>query len=620
MLAPSSRSALVPNLVRWLKVNVGVYDELQNSTSQDPESARDSARIGWLEVARLSISATAAMLDRLHLSLVDDAICADRSLLLQEYDNLEFVLSLLPRLLDMLNELRQNALVQSLQRHRSASTVLAKQPVVFPAAHPVSLLCEPPPGRADKSDNGLYAMQADTVAVIVAALHISPTSVTRNYLESVLEVEGTAFVARLLKQILQLGASLLANEVYPATWLNVSMMSHKAVVKAADAASSIMRRYFVPEQHDAATFDTLLWRSFFDMLLKLLLSPSLVIEEFSPARQRAVWRLAGDLRGEGAKILLHSWEALSWQENEQNLAGSGLGGYQIGLGNIVEPVLELCLSHHDELRSTAVKILYSLIVAEFHLNNSFHSIENEVLDRLDKLFSHKKGDEISRAFFITQLRHLFDGSDLDERLRSQVEVFLDSINYFLELLLGIRNLPESEEWQDDRVSGTLKLMAFIEKRHRSIYIRYVHRLVEFHVASNHFVEAGLTLKLHADLYTFDTSCILPAMDDLDLPQQSEFGRKEILYLRMLELLSKGKAYESAIAISKELQKEYEHSVYAYQRLSELLVHQADLYGSIMSQTRYFPPVFRVAFFGLAFPLSVQNKQFVYRGFEWEKYG
>ena len=30
------------------------------------------------------------------------------------------------------------------------------------------------------------------------------------------------------------------------------------------------------------------------------------------------------------------------------------------------------------------------------LNNSFHSIENEVLDRLDKLFSHKKGDEISR--------------------------------------------------------------------------------------------------------------------------------------------------------------------------------------------------------------------------------
>ena len=163
------------------------------------------------------------------------------------------------------------------------------------------------------------------------------------------------------------------------------------------------------------------------------------------------------------------------------------------------------------------------------------------------------------AFFITQLRFLFEDTSMDERLRQQVATFLDSVNYFLELLLGIRNLPESEEWQDDRVSGTLKLMSFIEKRHRSIYIRYVHRLVEFHVTSNQFVEAGLALKLHADLYTFNTRCILPAMDDLDLPHQSEFGRKEILYLRMLELLSKGKAYESAISISKggrELQSIY----------------------------------------------------------------
>ena len=155
-----------------------------------------------------------------------------------------------------------------------------------------------------------------------------------------------------------------------------------------------------------------------------------------------------------------------------------------------------------------------------------------------------------RAFFITQLRSLFESTTMDERLREQVEAFLDSINQFLELLLGIRNLPDSEEWQDDRVIGTLKLMAFIEKRQRSLFIRYVHRLCEFHIASNQFTEAGLTLKLHADLYRFDTTCILPAMPELDLPQQSEFGRKELLYLRILELLSKGKAFETAIAVSK----------------------------------------------------------------------
>lgn len=147
---------------------------------------------------------------------------------------------------------------------------------------------------------------------------------------------------------------------------------------------------------------------------------------------------------------------------------------------------------------------------------------------------------------------------MDERLREQVEAFLDSINHFLELLLGIRNLPDSEEWQDDRVIGTLKLMAFIEKRQRSLFIRYVHRLCEFHIASNQFTEAGLTLKLHADLYRFDTSCILPAMPELELPQQSEFGRKELLYLRILELLSKGKAFETAIAVSKGAHEKFDH--------------------------------------------------------------
>lgn len=139
---------------------------------------------------------------------------------------------------------------------------------------------------------------------------------------------------------------------------------------------------------------------------------------------------------------------------------------------------------------------------------------------------------------------------MDDELRVHVDAFLESINHFLELLLGIRNLPESEEWQDDRVIGTLRLMAFIEKRHRAIFVRYVHRLVDFHIASGQLTEAGLTLKLHADLYSFDPATVAPSAVELGLPEQSEFNRKELLYLRMLEYLGRGQAYETAIAISK----------------------------------------------------------------------
>jgi dedicator of cytokinesis protein 3 len=59
--------------------------------------------------------------------------------------------------------------------------------------------------------------------------------------------------------------------------------------------------------------------------------------------------------------------------------------------------------------------------------------------------SQTKGDEISRAFFVSQLRTLFDESVIDDRLRQQVDAFLSSVNSFLDLLLAVRNLPEGEE-------------------------------------------------------------------------------------------------------------------------------------------------------------------------------
>ena len=126
-----------------------------------------------------------------------------------------------------------------------------------------------------------------------------------------------------------------------------------------------------------------------------------------------------------------------------------------------------------------------------------------------------------------------------------------------------------------------------------IFIRYIVRLHDYHLASSNFTEAGLTLKLHADLYDWQTAAFLEPMPEFDLPRQSEFARKETLYLQILELLNKGRAWETAIALCKELQLQYELHTFSYQRLSELLAHQATLYGNIVTETRQFPSYFRV---------------------------
>lgn len=102
-----------------------------------------------------------------------------------------------------------------------------------------------------------------------------------------------------------------------------------------------------------------------------------------------------------------------------------------------------------------------------------------------------------------------------------------------------------------------------------MYIKYVHQLVnvrpfvsycnalseqifQMHLQSQNYVEAALTLKLHAEMHDWDLTSFVEQMEDLGLPQQSHFHRKETLYLLILDYLGKGKAWESAIEICKEL--------------------------------------------------------------------
>lgn len=97
-----------------------------------------------------------------------------------------------------------------------------------------------------------------------------------------------------------------------------------------------------------------------------------------------------------------------------------------------------------------------MIISQYQEYQHFDEIENELVNKLDSLFmSDSKGDDITRAFFVGQLRSLFDQSTVDEQLRERVSSFLHSVDLFLELLLSVRALPDGEEFADDRVIATV---------------------------------------------------------------------------------------------------------------------------------------------------------------------
>ena len=92
-----SRSLLVEAVVGWIKPYFGAYDEHAHVLPSDLETARDNSRIAWLESTRLCVTIVAVMLAQLQQSLINPVILGDRKLHRQEHDNVEYVLSLMPR-------------------------------------------------------------------------------------------------------------------------------------------------------------------------------------------------------------------------------------------------------------------------------------------------------------------------------------------------------------------------------------------------------------------------------------------------------------------------------------------------------------------------------------------
>lgn len=94
---PQSRALILEAVVGWIKPHFGAYDEYMHVLPDDGEAVRDNSRVGWIETTRLCMSIIAVMVDKLLHCLVDPATRENRRALKAEEENIEFLLSLLPR-------------------------------------------------------------------------------------------------------------------------------------------------------------------------------------------------------------------------------------------------------------------------------------------------------------------------------------------------------------------------------------------------------------------------------------------------------------------------------------------------------------------------------------------
>ncbi|XP_078509500.1 dedicator of cytokinesis protein 2 isoform X2 [Lissotriton helveticus] len=148
---------------------------------------------------------------------------------------------------------------------------------------------------------------------------------------------------------------------------------------------------------------------------------------------------------------------------------------------------------------------------------------------------------------------------------------------------------------------------------------YLYKLRDLHLDCENFTEAAYTLLLHTKLLKWSDEQCAPQIIQTEF-QSSQTHRqlKENLYETSIGYFDKGKMWEEAIHLCKELAEQYEMEVFDYELLSQCLMQQAKFYENIMKILRPKPDYFAVGFYGQGFPPFLRNKVFIYRGKEYER--
>ncbi|KAL5391989.1 hypothetical protein PMIN02_006343 [Paraphaeosphaeria minitans] len=552
---PDTRKVLLSNIQKWLAPHWGKVEQVTDQ---------------WKDQVRLCCSVVASLVEELGKD-----VC--------EY---------IPKLVDSYRA------IQATQRPTKKNLSL-----LFPTAYPFPTR----PTTAQTSfDEALIEISA-----VLAALSSLPINIDLDWPKEEL--------ANFLFSTLQVYISILDCEAFPSSWLSVHIFHHRATMRALEKLSGVLIDSFLPHPDEADSFNTDLWRAFFDALLKLVGSDALALETFPEQKRRAVWKIAGDIRELGADLLQRSWEAIGWEASSEDKKQYGLekmGGFQVQyVPGLVAPVVELCLSVHEGLRSVAIEVLQTMIVSEWTLSEDLSLIQAEMIDCLDRLFKTRPLTEVVlQKHFIQELVDLFEpmAQSSDENLFTAVKNLITTIDELLDLLVAVHSTEATGEVF--HIMDTLHLMDFLKDMQKEdMYIRYVHQLVQLQVDAQNLTEAGLALRLHAELYEWDPATIVDPLADPAMPAQSSFDRKEQLYFQMIDHYENGQSWDNALGSYMELATQYEHNVFDFAKLARTQHAMAKIYESIARGERSNARYFRVVYKGLGFPVGLRDKHFVFEG-------
>uniref|UniRef100_M4AMW0 Dedicator of cytokinesis 3 n=1 Tax=Xiphophorus maculatus TaxID=8083 RepID=M4AMW0_XIPMA len=388
--------------------------------------------------------------------------------------------------------------------------------------------------------------------------------------------------------------NLMKLTIFPRDWSVMRLLTSHIIVVTTQFLSPALHKNF-----SEGDFDFKVWNSFFSLTVLYINQPSLQLEALPPAKRKKTLDKHGDLRVIMAYELFSMWQKLG--DNKPHFIPGMMG-----------PFLGVTLVPQTEVRNIMIPIFHDMMDWEQRKNGNFKQVEAELMDKLDSMVSDGKGDDNHRELFSLFLLEKIE----QETWRETGISFVTSVTRLVERILDYRDCMKGDEMENKKIGGSVNLMNFYksEVNKEDMYIRYIHKLCDLHLQAEDFTEAAFTLLLYWELLQWEDRSL---RDFLHYPCQSEWQRKENLSRKILHYFNKGKCWEYGISLCRELAFQYE-TLYDYQSLSWIRKMEAAYYDNIIEQQRIEPEFFKMGFYGRKFPFFLRNKEFVCRGYDYER--
>ncbi|KAJ5071902.1 dedicator of cytokinesis [Anaeramoeba ignava] len=350
-----------------------------------------------------------------------------------------------------------------------------------------------------------------------------------------------------------------------------------------------------------------MWDSYFKALVEFIKSPTLQLESLKDFQSYQIKAEFGDMRLKAAKILEKSWRILDQK-------------YSF-ITTKVPDFLSLITLDHDKLKELGLNIYYSMLVEEIKRTESFTVVEQSTVDSID-MFIEKKVESKFNSYFFSHIQPKFKENPTYE---AKCLNFVEQLQQLMDHLSILNDYPEEERYEDERTFVLLNLMDYLQKTKRySMYAKYTHYLARLHLRNRNYTEAALCLSKVNDILEFNEKKVEEKMSELyfEYPRETTAERKERIIRNAATFFDKGKFWEKGVEFLNILKERFEKFTFEYDKLSEILKKQSEMYMKIFETERFFSSYFRVGYYGKGFDTEIyrkfKDKEFVYRGAELEQ--